>query len=144
MALQDAYYIGFELDHLHYVLPTKSVYQVFYYPQPAQPSHLLKLDELIVFEGEPYYLRMPQKLLLFAPSDGDASEEKRELQEKASWVVVLKNKHLEKKSSQKGLGFRVQAVTPPFEWQPEVESESVHEVNYAGINYQCLILKEQS
>ena len=144
MALQDSFYIGFDLEGRHYALPTKWVFQVFYHPHGPSSSQLLKLDELVVFEGEPYYLRLPNKLL--TTGDGADLEQGQSPIKgvSASWVMVLKNQAEDQVSGQKGLGFRVQQVTPPFEVELDDESVSVNDINHAGIQYQCLLLKEQS
>ncbi len=143
MSFQDNFFLGFELDHRFYALPISSVYHVFYQEASEQLSHILKIDEMIVFDGEPYYLSKPNKVLpIGLPQD---NEDNHQLQQEASvlksklpWVIVLKN---EKSTPlKKGLGFRVQQIMNPFELSHAKSKPTKASHIHAGKEYQVILI----
>ena len=144
MALQDSFYICFELANEHYVLPAKLVFQVFHHARHASPSAVLNVDELIVFEGQPYYLRQAEKLFRIQGNSLGEVQKPTSQDKEASWVIVLKKVSTDHPSAQKGFGFRVHRVTPPFECKQDDPTNEVNTLDYAGISYQCLKLQEQA
>jgi len=141
MSFQDNFFLGFELDQRFYALPIASVHHVFYQDVSDQLSHILKIDEMIVFEGEPYYLSKPNKVLPMSIHQGDAGyqildQEVSASQSKAPWVIVLKN---EKSTiTKKGLGFRVQQIMNPFELSHTQSTPSELFHTHAGKQYQVI------
>lgn len=144
MALQDSFYIGFEMANCHYALPAKLVFQVFHHARHASPSAVLNVDELIVFEGQPYYLRQASKLFRIQGGSLGEGQELLPIQKDAYWVIVLKKVSTDHPIAQKDFGFRVHRVTPPFEYKQDDPTNAVNTFDYAGISYQCLTLQEQA
>ena len=137
MSFQDNFFLGFELDHHFYALPIASVHHVFYQEVSEQLSHILKIDEMIVFEGEPYYLSKPNKVLPMPSHQDDTDDQKvTALKRKAPWVIVMKNEKLT--AIKKGLGFRVQQVINPFELSDANLSSGEVFHTYAGKQYQVI------
>jgi len=137
MSFQDNFFLGFELDHHFYALPIASVHHVFYQEVSEQLSHILKIDEMIVFEGEPYYLSKPNKVLPMPSHQDDTDDQKvTSLKRKAPWVIVMKNEKLT--AIKKGLGFRVQQVMNPFELSDANLSSGEVFHTYAGKQYQVI------
>jgi len=136
MALQDSFYIGFDWASERFALRAKWILEVFHHPPQGSSSNLLKVDELLVFAGQPYCLRSPEKLFILPESS--------RWDPHFPWVIVLKNMKKEHQDAVKGFGFRVESVTPPFEYWQEDPITPVGEVEYSGKRYQCLTLKELS
>ena len=137
MSFQDNFFLGFELDHHFYALPIASVHHVFYQEVSEQLSHILKIDEMIVFEGEPYYLSKPNKVLPIPFLQDVANDQDiTALNPSAPWVIVMKNEKLT--ATKKGLGFRVQQVMNPFELSDtNLRSGEVFH-KHAGKQYQVI------
>jgi hypothetical protein len=143
MSFQDNFFLGFELFSRFYALPISTVYQIFHQESSDQQSHILKIDEMVVFEGEPFYLAKPNKLLptYFSLGDevnGTQNQESSLVKSKMPWVIVLKNE--DKKSSKKGLGFRVQQIVSPFELDLAKSDASHNNYFYAGKEYQVILI----
>ena len=139
MSFQDNFFLGFELDHHFYALPIASVHHVFYQEVSEQLSHILKIDEMIVFEGEPYYLSKPNKVLpLPSLQDDNDDQDVTALKPTAPWVIVMKNEKLT--ATKKGLGFRVQQIMNPFELSDTNLSSGEVFHTHAGKQYQVIRL----
>jgi hypothetical protein len=143
MSFQDNFFLGFELFSRFYALPISAIYQVFHQESSEQQSHILKIDEMVVFEGEPFYLAKPYKLLpnyfsLDSESNQTQNHEYSSVRPKMPWVIVLKND--EKKSTMKGLGFRVQRIFSPFELDLTQSDSSLSRHIYAGKEYQVILI----
>ena len=143
MSFQDNFFLGFELEHRFYALPIAAVDHVFYQEASAQLSHILKIDEMIVFEGEPYYLSKPNKVLpIGLLQDTEAHHTTHQqasiLNSKLPWVIILKN---EKSTAlKKGLGFRVQQIINPFELSDVQSKPTQTNHTHAGREYQVILI----
>ena len=143
MSFQDNFFLGFKLFSRFYALPISAVYQVFHQEPSEQQSHILKIDEMIVFEGEPFYLSRPDRVL---PShfDVDYQRDYKQNQQdnvpqlKMPWVIVLKNRNA--KSAKKGLGFRVEQIFNPFALNNEQHQSSVGGDTIAEKKYHVILI----
>jgi hypothetical protein len=143
MSFQDNFFLGFELFSRFYALPISAIYQVFHQESSDQQSYILKIDEMVVFEGEPFYLAKPKKLLpTFFSLDGEPNEiqnyELSAVKSKMPWVIVLKSDN--KKSTKKGLGFRVQQIFNPFELDLAQSNASHSFYVHDGKEYKVILI----
>jgi hypothetical protein len=103
------YWLGMRINGGRYALSTKSIRAVFLYPESEQSMRDLRINGVVVYQGEPICLRNHFQLLRFDQRGENPLEWQQVLkQSSAPWVIVLRD------GPQQGLGFRVNNIVGPF------------------------------
>jgi chemotaxis signal transduction protein len=103
------YWLGLRIHGERYALPASQVHSVFLSPEPEQSIKDLKISGVVVYDGEPVYLRHHFQLLEASRGIENMSTWQQVLKrDHAPWIVVLKD------GEEKGLGFRVNNIVGPF------------------------------
>jgi len=90
-----------------------------------QSANVLRLDGIVVHEGEPVYLKPHHVLLKPVQAALTQGAWSRDCED-PSWVIVLKER------GRMGLGFRVHKIAGPFHVAMNEGANSVH---YGGLDY---------
>ena len=103
------YWLGLRINGERYAIPASLVHSVFLHPESEQSVKDLRISGVVVYEGEPVYLRNHFQLLRYKRRPDNVAHWQQVLkQDSAPWVVVLKD------GADKSLGFRVNNIVGPF------------------------------
>ena len=121
------YWLGLRINGERYAMPASDVQTVFLHPEPEQLIKELKISGVVVYEGEPVFLRNHFQLLKAAKGIENAAPWQQVLKrEQAPWIVVLKD------DGERGLGFRVNNIVGPFQSSLAPHSPFLH---YNGADF---------
>jgi hypothetical protein len=119
------YWLGVEINGQHCAISARQIYASFICKQPLQSANILRLDGVVVHEGEPVYLKPHHVLLKPVQAALTQGAWSRDCED-PSWVIVLKER------GRMGLGFRVHKIAGPFHVAMNEGANSVH---YGGLDY---------
>lgn len=118
------YWFGIEINGQHCAISARQIYATFISKQAMQSANALRLDGIVVHEGEPVYLKTHHALL--KPMQALQNGAWNQACEDPSWVIVLKER------GRMGLGFRAHKIAGPFHVAMNEDASSVH---YGGLDY---------
>jgi len=119
------YWLGIEINGQHCAISARQIYATFICKQPLQSAKVLRLDGIVVHEGEPVYLKAHHALLKPMQTTSIRASWDRDCEDPA-WVIVLKER------GRMGLGFRVHKIAGPFHVAINEDASSVH---HGGLDY---------
>ena len=85
------YWLGVEINGQHCAISARQIYASFICKQPLQSANVLRLDGIVVHEGEPVYLKPHHVLLKPVQAALTQGAWGRDC-ENPSWVIVLKER----------------------------------------------------
>jgi len=91
MQLQDSFCIGFELGGGHFALPVQQVFGVFHDTNAARESKLLRLEDVLVYEGSPVCMRSARQLIPELMDYCDEAQMTEITPQNHPWVLILKD-----------------------------------------------------
>ena len=83
------YWLGVEINGQHCAISARQIYASFICKQPLQSANVLRLDGIVVHEGEPVYLKPHHVLLKPVQAALTQGAWSRDCED-PSWVIVLK------------------------------------------------------
>ena len=119
------YWLGIEINGQHCAISARQIYDTFICKQTPQSADALRLEGIVVHEGEPVYLKPHHALLKPMQSSINLQDWGRACED-PSWVIVLKDR------GRMGPAFRVRKITGPFHGGA---SESGNSVHHGGFDY---------
>jgi hypothetical protein len=119
------YWFGFEINGQHCAIAARQIYATFISKQALQSAEVLRLDGILVYEGEPVYVKPHHALLKPIQSSLHQGDWSRDC-ENPNWVIVLKER------GRMGPAFRAHKIAGPFHVAMSEVTDSVH---YGGMDY---------